>query len=788
MSQIYARKYIDESGILRFQALEEHHQNVGSRMEKNIPIVELKLTGKIIGFIHDAGKAHILWQKYLLQDIPRSKVNHAIWGALIVREIFMKELERKIVNDNKRKQLLQIYSSIVQNVLLSHHGILKDLNEVHEFWEVEYEDDILEEIWSYLQTIFSNEQWHSMFQLAFEQFTTWILSQHTEQNWRISIVPVLTHYLYSCLIDCDWYDAEEFQNKLKPSTDKRFRSLHDGDVLQYCLQQMKSKMQTLPSVTPIDQLRANIHKKCVAAFKKNTAIYTLASPVGAGKTYSSLDFALHHAEFYKKKRIIIFLPYVSIIEQNANDIRNILNAKDLILEHHGQVYKEDHLLNEQSNKVHDINWDFPIIVTTFYQFMQAVYGGNGRTLRRFQYMSNSILIFDEVQTLPTSSIGLFNMAIQFIVKQLKSTVLLCTATQPALDSIIRKKTHSRVSPVQQMIELQNVQPLIDETGHAEQFKRCNFHYIRKCFTTKQLLQHIVEKSEQLTKGVLCICNTKSAVRALYQLAKEQLSDEVPIYQLSTYMCPEQRYDIFEEVKAYTEQQKFVLCISTSLIEAGVNISFPIVYRSLARIDSIIQASGRCNRDGKYGMGNVYIYDCKEDILGKHLVEIDIGKQITIQLLKGMERGTLAKEFIDSQNTEWCFKKFYAEVKGKILYPYGRSTLFDLLFTPRPMKQGHYAQHKTVMQNFHMYGEDQISLIAPYKKGKELITRLNNEEQIEIKTFQRYIVNVYAYEFNQLLQLDAIKQYEISKREVVWIIDETYYGEAGLTIPTTVTGN
>ncbi len=375
--------------------------------------------------------------------------------------------------------------------------------------------------------------------------------------------------------------------------------------------------------SPINRLRREMSNRCEQYAENPSGIYSLSIPTGGGKTLASLRYALRHALEYGKKRIVYVVPYTTIIEQNAEEVRKILSDEENVLEHHSNVIddaddddeNQDGTMSlQQKWKLARDNWDAPIIFTTMVQFLNAFYAKGGRNIRRLHNLSESVIIFDEVQKVPVRCVSLFNHALNFLHDFGQSSLILCTATQPALDFVEHK------------LEIKSNAEIIERLDDViEAFKRVEIvdRATQEVFDTEKLADFVIDKLDEV-QSVLVVLNTKTVVKKLYRRLE---SCGVPFYHLSTSMCPAHRKHILEEVKRHLDKEEKVVCVSTQLIEAGVDISFDCVVRSLAGLDSIAQAAGRCNRHGRSVIRQVYVIDHAEESL-THLPEIKKGKEIS----------------------------------------------------------------------------------------------------------------------------------------------------------------
>src|SRR5699024_12790707 len=356
---------------------------------------------------------------------------------------------------------------------------------------------------------------------------------------------------------------------------------------------------------------------------------TLTIPTGGGKTLSSLRYALKNTQLHKKKRIIYIVPYTTISEQNANEVRNLLKDYTNILEHHSNVIHDDETDDGQSHeekklKLAKDNWNSPIVFTTMVQFLDVFYAYGTRNIRRLHNLSESILIFDEVQKVPVHCISLFNHALNFLKNVGKSSIVLCTATQPALDFVHNKLDIN--SDAEMIGNLNHVVKSFERVDIVDKAKEGNF-------SQDNLVNFAFEKIQQIN-NILIILNTKKAVKDLYENLKGRIAndEEIHVYHLSTSMCPNHRVFILDKLKQHLRDNDKVICVSTQLIEAGVDISFECVIRSLAGLDSIAQAAGRCNRHGEKNKQNVYVIDYENENL-RRLKEIAKGKEIANNIMR-----------------------------------------------------------------------------------------------------------------------------------------------------------
>lgn len=402
-------------------------------------------------------------------------------------------------------------------------------------------------------------------------------------------IQFLIRFVYSCLVDADFLDTERALNKQKSFLRKSDYSLKE---LAYKLDKYIDNMCSVAPLTYINTRRAKILDECRKKALHPPGIYTLTVPTGGGKTLSSLSFALRHAVSHGKNRVIYVIPYTSIIEQNAAVFRSVLGDNN-ILEHHSNFAYPDEELNEseaelsgdvwQRLKLAAENWDMPIIVTTNVQFFESLYASRSSRCRKLHNVANSVVIIDEAQMIPTGFLKPCLNAIVELVTNYNATVVLCTATQPAIARLLPKS-------------IETVEIVEDPAELYEAFKRVEV--IDAGPVTDDDLAEIITGHCQ----VLCIVNSKKHARLLFNKVKSEDS-----FHLSTRMCPVHRSEVLKEIKERLENGLNCRVISTQLIEAGVDVDFPVVYRSMAGLDSIAQSAGRCNREGSMKLGRVNVF-------------------------------------------------------------------------------------------------------------------------------------------------------------------------------------
>lgn len=411
---------------------------------------------------------------------------------------------------------------------------------------------------------------------------------------------VFIRMLYSCLVDADFLDTEAFMKNGQIKRDA-------GESIEILLQKLEkyvAKWLLNKEIDTVNGRRTEILRNCLEVGKREKGLFHLTVPTGGGKTVASLAFALRHAVHNNMDRVIYVIPYTSIIEQNAQIFRSILGDENVLENHCNVDYRDSEEWNPM--KLAAENWDKPVVVTTNVQFFESLFGNKSSKCRKLHNIANSVVIFDEVQMLPTDYLKPCVAMIEELVNSFEASVVLCTATQPALQPFF-----------QSGIPAYELCPRLEEQFRF--FKRTTFQNLDK-ISEEALIEKLSEEYQ-----ALCIVNTKKKAQVLYQALKGQ-----GVFHLSTAMYPKHRKRVLEEVRRCLNAGERCLVLSTSLVEAGVDLDFHSVYRQLAGIDSVIQAAGRCNREGKRSPedSNVYVFQFEEQerILGQRK-QIDVAKTL-----------------------------------------------------------------------------------------------------------------------------------------------------------------
>jgi len=520
-----------------------------------------------------------------------------------------------------------------------------------------------------------------------------------------------TRMLFSCLVDADFLDTEAFMS----SSEVERGIDYSIDNLYLKLQNEIAKFGNPKS--ELNKKRNEILNCCIEKALLPKGLYTLTVPTGGGKTISSLAFALRHAKEHGMKRIIYVIPYTSIIEQNAAVFKNILGA-EYVLEHHSNFNYDDEDETMTRLRLATENWDMPVIVTTNVQFFESVFANKTSRCRKLHNIANSVIIFDEAQMFPTEYLLPCIRAISEFVYNYGSTAVLCSATQPALSGLFPKEL-----PATEICE--NTAELYDFFNRA------------KIVSIGQIEDNELAVRLDSEKQVLCIVNTRGQAQNLFNLLDSDGS-----FHLSTFMYPAHRKSVLNEIRERLKNDLTCRVVSTSLIEAGVDVDFPTVFRSMSGLDSQIQAAGRCNREGKRDKDKsiVSVFEPSDEYKRHQPSAIKLPTEIA---------KSVARQFADVSTPE-AIKEYFLQIykmKGEgldikqIVKRLEDGAVFGFSF---PFSQ--------IASEFRLIDSITRSVVIPFDDTATLqLQRLKGGERSKqlLRSIQTYTVNIYQRDYDAL---------------------------------------
>ena len=549
----------------------------------------------------------------------------------------------------------------------------------------------------------------------------------------------LTRMLFSCLVDADFLNTEFF---IKNQTSVRGNHDSIGVLLDKLNEYFKINGFHQP-IGKVNSIRKGILDNCIIKADSDRGLFSLTVPTGGGKTLSSMAFALNHAKRNEMQRVIYVIPYTSIIEQNADVFKKVFGQANVLENHCNVTYdnKEDDL-NKRSYLAAE-NWDVPIVVTTNVQFFESLYAHKTSKTRKIHNIVNSVIIFDEAQMLPVGHLKPCVYAINELVQNYHCTAVLCTATQPSLN-IVWPKGMEIVEICENHLELYSD---LKRTSYAEVGH----------ITDEELVECLAQYDQ-----VLCVVNTKKHAQNLY----DRLSGNK--FHLSTQMCPAHRKEILKRVRCDLEEGQHIALISTSLIEAGVDLDFQTVFRAKAGLDSIIQAGGRCNREGEREIADsyVYVFDCDQE---KYNTPLSMEQNIvaTNQVLR----------YNEAMDTPDAIKAYFDS-----LYKSKGDDFLDIKNIIKKHDEMEL-QFEDISKNFKLIEEDTKQIVIPYDDEARRLIKLLQYGEISrslMRKLSPYLVRVRCYQHRDLEKGKHIKVFQDKDLSVLISVD-IYTPETGLKI-------
>lgn len=797
--------------------------------------IGLPISGRLLGLLHDLGKYSDAFQKFIYaatglagehaqkdaENMPAHERDHATAGA----QCLWKTISQNTPATTK------YHIQALCAVLISHHsrsGILDFIN-------LQGASPFLTRIQKQDHESHLSESLDKADASIIEQIEKTLadLKNHSEEKQRIGAIrkdlgselflinlALYTRFLFSCLLDADRINTIDFEDPIKAE----MRNLTSAPDWPLLLERFENHIEQFSADSSINQIRADISEKCRKASEHPERILTLPVPTGGGKTLASLRFALHRAASRNTQtvdRIIYILPYTTIIEQNANEARKIL-GEAAVLEHHSNLSEDK---DTKANRVLSENWDAPVVFTTMVQFLDALYSSGTKSARRMHQMGNAILIFDEIQCLPIKTVHLFNNALNFLTTQANSTAVLCTATMPLLEKVASKLGQLRIPENSSIIP--DKQTLSTNLRRTEIIDRTR----NEKWTYEEIVDLALEQQKD-HQSILIVCNTKDTAKNLFDRIKS--ATHHPIVHLSTNMCPAHRQHKISLIRKTIDPKnpKPLICVSTQLIEAGVDLDFGCVIRSLAGLDSIIQAAGRCNRHGHHEeLKPVFVLNFSEESLPEALAEMRVGQEITARIFREFndDPERFDKSLLSEKAMTLFYEYYFFDRAPLMTYPVKArpksdhkktevshdTNLIDLLGAnsiaykecsergtdKSPLTLALQQAHSTAAEAFQVIDAPTQGILVPYnsdtQNGSQLISKLvacyQNESiplpaKIKLhKQAQKFTVNAFPHIIKKLSESSAIS--EVHPGSGIFELAPAHYSEDyGITLEALLEAN
>lgn len=683
------------------QSIKEHSEET-ARLASEFAIEPLKDVAYQCGILHDCGKYTADFQRKIKGE-GHLKVAHALCGAKALNELGNGDFITKMM----------------QFCIAGHHAGLQDFGNKA--------DD--EEQTTLCGTLKRSTQDYSGFwdelllrDIDRKKILTFMQEDCKSPQEMVEKYAFITRYIFSCLTDADSLDSEYFETqKARVSLQSDFKK---------CLGILDESLASFVAETTLQKTRAILQKQVFDKVGEKADIYLMNMPTGSGKTLCSLKFAMERAVREGKKRIIYVIPYNAIIDQMASTVETMFGDAISLLRHQS-TFDFEHIDDEEERMQYKLateNWDGDFIITTAVQFFESVYGNKRGKLRKLHNMADGMIIFDEAHLMPIDYLKPCLHAIAHIVKNLHSEAVFLTATMPNYRDLFDGYVNVTFLD------------LVTDRSDFDKFETCAYHYL-ELTDEDALIEHTLDK-----KSKLVICNSKKMARELfYKCTGEK-------YHLSTYMTVLDREKTIATIRQRLAENAEITVVSTSLIEAGVDLDFATVYRELAGLDSILQAGGRCNREGKLEQGEVYIFKFPETKVG------DVKTSMTTKILKDFPNilGGIDDYYsrLFSENKE-IISKNLLKIDGLPVYA---------------------IPFRSYSSAFNIIAKESVSIVAPTDEySKKIVEQMRFSGLPQTKKLQKYLCNIHS---NQVEELRGVIE---ECAGMLCLVNPEYYDdEVGLT--------
>lgn len=785
------------------QTVREHCINTAEFTASALATIGLAQCGWIAGVLHDAGKCKDEFDDYLVAavkggNVARGSVNHTFAGARFLLDRW---------HSGEELGLSEVTAELLAFAIGSHHGLFDCIDPARNsgFFHRQTKEKIGYEasIHNFLKECVDIKTLDARFRTAVREMGPTIekiSSISTQPDDELAdqetafYMGLLARMILSAVIEGDRRDTATFLNgDTFPRWPENMRGIWSNR-----LKFLEDQLNIFPHERAIDVARKVISDTCAEFADNPGGIYRLNVPTGGGKTLASLRYALTHAKKWNKARVVFTSPLLSILDQNAAVIRRYVGDDSLILEHHSNLAEPE----DTSERLRELElltdtWESPVIITTLVQLLNTCFLGKTSAIRRFHSLCNSIIVIDEVQTVPEKLLTLFNLAMNFLSRVCGATIVLCSATYPELENVTHPLCQIPIDMVPYDRKLWEVfkRTEIQNAGHMR---------------LEEMLQMISDVLEDC-RSLLVVCNTKNEAAYLFSNLK---IDNCDCFHLSAAMCMEHRRETLKLLQsaldglhAGTEQR--VVCISTQVIEAGVDISFQQVIRLSAGMDSIVQAAGRCNRHAEQEKpASVRVVRCIDEKL-RCLEDIARGQIATTSLFNAFadDPQRFEGDLSSNQAIAFYYHKLYGDMNSEFQDDQvdEHGSVYQLLAdNPRYADENcRWTQDYYLRQAFRLAGdlfqvfdENTVELVVPYGKGRMLQQAILAASQMYgqkdwksihewIQQAKGYSISVYGYQFEKLQKLGAVTS--LFDGEVFLLSDGFYDNHFGFSIANGISG-
>lgn len=762
------------------QSVRAHCRHTARYSGDSLRCAGLAESAFLAGLLHDMGKYKEEYRSYLEAQVfgtggpAKGSVVHTFAAVRFLLERYHHPLSE----DNAEQAMENLTAELLAFATGAHHGLFDCVNDKRRSGFLRRKDsdegysEVLEH---FLQQCADCSELDALFQASSEEVSrVWdrveallpeegTADDKTVYEESCFYIGLLARLLLSAVIEGDRRDTAEFMN------DTRFPDWPEDKTALWedCIQRVEEKLARFHSDTLLQSARKKISDLCRDFARRPGGVYRLNVPTGSGKTLSSLRYALHHARRWNKRRIVFTSPLLSILEQNARVLRDYLQDDSLILEHHSNLVstKEDGEALDRQELLAE-NWNAPVIITTLVQLLNTLFSGKTTCIRRFHALCGSVIVIDEVQTVPNRMLSLFNLAVNFLAGVCGATVVLCSATQPELKTV----------PHPIRLSCEEIVPYDLELWSA--FVRTKLRNLggRRLEEIPAAALEVLREANSL----LIVCNKKGEAENLFHALSGQL---LRCFHLSAAMCMAHRRETLAHLEESLTRSRAgdgkTVCVSTQVIEAGVDISFERVIRLTAGMDSVVQSAGRCNRNAESEEpAPVYLLNCADEHLGK-LREIQMGKDATAGLLRLYRQNP--ERFRNALDSQPAIEQYYRLLYGGMDEDYQnccvkrgqrRLTLLSLLSE----NSAYYDEDCPFLYQFQLnqsfklagslfsvFDEDTTDVLVPFGDGAALIEELGSIDPVHqpgrltaaLERAKAYGVSLYGFQRRKLEDSGAL---------------------------------
>lgn len=760
------RKEKEKSGKEKIiiQSNQAHLRNVADIGMALAELPELCTMAWCVGIAHDLGKYTPAYEQYIgdamaEKPVKRGSVDHATAGGYI--------LDQMCESPN--------FSQFLQYAIYAHHGMqdVFDNNKEQDIFQYRLGNEQKRVgVEAHFKLFFSQEEITAKVQVARKDYQ--LLNHKMKCFLQTQAVKgmygKMTFYygmyerlLLSLLIDADRMDTYHFMAGIDFDSSEIGRKRDArANIWKQCQEQLEKRINKFKERSILNDLRKEISQQCRAAGQGEGRLFRLSVPTGGGKTLSGLRFAIEHALVNEKSNIIYVAPFCTLLDQNAEEIRTAVGNKEYVLEHHSNVmFEEADKDKKEKYEILTANWDSPIVATTAVQFLNTLFDGGTKSIRRMHSLCNSVIILDEVQAIPVKITVLFNMAINFLIQFTGATVVLCSATQPPFDELSREQLFMP----KEIIPVDIIQHPVFYRTHIED--RTDMY---PGGMNLQQFTGFIEETALQKRQVLVVVNTKRCAKEVFKAVKQCQSlveQGYHFFHISTNMCLKHRFEKLNQLKECLEAEEKVICISTTVIEAGVDISFQCGIRSISGLDHIIQTAGRVNRNAAIPIGKLYIVELSSKLEDTSKLDgVDDEKTVMRDLLYAYRKQPEDFDYrLDSQPAIKSFYKIYYERrKEKMNYNVhvdgATESLVQLFSGNSELEKGkkrYNSKYKNMVLTHSLKTAGRLFEVIPEDGQIDIVVAYDGDAQKAIDT----LTNIYSLYQDKKSALQTLQSYTVS---------------------------